>query len=64
MKTHSREWFRQQIAETKKEISSWPPAMKEARVVATASFPKIPERVMDHALSEATKGKPKAKQKK
>jgi hypothetical protein len=42
MKTHSREWFLQQVADTRKGISeSWPNWMKEGRTVATASFPRV-----------------------
>ena len=37
--THSREWFRQQIDDSRRESETWPGWMKEARRVATASFP-------------------------
>lgn len=44
MKTHSREWFLQQIASAKRNVEEeWPSWMKEAKMVATASFPKIGE---------------------
>ncbi len=44
MKPHSREWFLQQVANTRKDITErWPDWMKEGRTVATASFPRVGE---------------------
>ena len=43
MKTHSREWFLQQVADARKNIEQWPDWMKEGRRVATASFPQVGE---------------------
>ncbi len=44
MKIHSREWFLQQIAETKSGIAEqWPSWMKEGKAVAVASFPRVGE---------------------
>lgn len=41
MKAHSKQWFISKIAETKREISAWPRSMRDARVIASASFPKL-----------------------
>lgn len=43
MKTHSRMWFLEQVAETKRDIEQWPNWMKEGKRVATASFPHVGE---------------------
>lgn len=51
--THSREWFRQQIDDSRRESETWPGWMKEARRVATASFP-VTATPRDHAAAIAS----------
>jgi hypothetical protein len=56
MKTHSKEWFITQIAEAKREISTWPASMREARVVAAAAFPKIDNKIIESRSENTAKG--------